>query len=102
MTLDKEKRRKAWGKVLRWDCDVPESYLDEVESKYTTAREKTSDLADFYVNSHPEPSREELLKDLYNCGVLAAAKEAKSFLQNKELYAYTNFVDIVLSRNFTT
>ena len=78
---DEEKRRELWERVLEWDYDVPESYLDEVESKYTTTREKTSDLVDVYVNSHPEPSWKQLVERLYLCGEMAAAKEAKAFLQ---------------------
>ena len=80
VTSDKEKRREVWTMVLCWE-DVPYSYLDEMESKYTTAREKTSDLADVYVNSYPQPSWEKLVKDLYCCSEMAAAKEAKLFLQ---------------------
>ena len=83
---DEEKRRKMWKEVLWWeDCDYnvydPCSYLDAIESKYTTAREKTNVLADVYINSHPEPSLKQLAKKLYTCGEMAAAKEAKSFLQ---------------------
>ena len=49
VTSDEGKRRKVWEEVLC--CIGPYSYLNEVESKYTTAREKTNDLADVYVNS---------------------------------------------------
>ena len=78
---DEEKIREVWEEVLVWNCCVPESYLNEVESKYSTTREKTSDIADVYVNSYPEPSWERLVNGLYCCGEMAAAKEAKSFLQ---------------------
>ena len=81
VTSDEEKRRKVWEWVLRWKYRVPECYLDEVESKYTTAREKTSDLADVYVNSHPDPSWKHIVKSLFMYVELAAAKEAESFLQ---------------------
>ena len=92
---DEEKRRELWERVLWWDCDVPESYLDEVESKYTTAREKTNDLVDVYVNSHPQPSWEELVKGLYCSSEMAAAKEVKSFLQKngEELCIHTNYIN---------
>ena len=98
VTSDEEKRRKVWESVLEWDKYeyVPESYLDEVESKYTTTREKTSDLADVYVNSYPEPSWERLVKDLYCCGEMAAAKEAKSFLQKNGEELFINIVLIAI------
>ena len=81
VTSDEEKRKKVWESVLEWDGDVPESYLDEVESKYTTTREKTNDLADVYVNSYPEPSWKHIVRSLFINVELAAAKEAESFLQ---------------------
>ena len=85
VTSDEGKRREVWKEVLWWedyDNDYdPCFYLDEVESKYTAAREKTNVLADVYVNSYPEPSWEQLAKKLYTCDEMAAAKEAKSFLQ---------------------
>ena len=62
---------------------TPSSYLDEVYSKYTTAKEKTHALADVYVNSRPESSWQHLLQTLYDESEMAAAKEAKSFLQQK-------------------
>ena len=107
VTSDEEKRMKVWREVLWWeeyDYD-PKSYLDEVESKYTTTREKTSDIADVYVNSYPEPSWERLVGDLYYCGEMAAAKEAKSFLQknSEELcIQIILIVSMVISPNFAT
>ena len=80
VTPDEEKRWELWEMVLEWDDCVPYSYLDEVDSKYTTTREKTSDLADVYVNSHPESSWEHLVKTLKQNGEQAAAEEAESFL----------------------
>ena len=84
VTTDEEKRRKVWRRVLRWKWDTPDSYIDEVLSTYTTDKKKTKDLADVYVNIHPEPSWERLVKDLYRNGEVTAAKEARSFLQNKD------------------
>ena len=79
--LDKERRREVWGKVLKWNYHTPDSYLDEVDTNYTTEKEKTNVLANVYVNSRPHSSWEHLVKTLYDAGELAAAKEAKSFLQ---------------------
>ena len=71
-----------WEEVLEWDFTTPFSYLDEVYTKYTTDKEKTHALADVYVNSRPESSWQHLVQALYAKGELAAAKEAKSFLQH--------------------
>ena len=81
VTSDKERRREVWGKVLEWNYLTLYSYLDEVDTNYTTEKEKTNILADVYINSRPVSSWEHLVKTLYNTGELAAAKEAKSLLQ---------------------
>ena len=81
VTPDKERRRKVWGKVLKRKYCTLDSYLDEVDTNYTTEKEKTNVLADVYINSRPDSSWEHLVKTLYDAGELAAAKEAKSFLQ---------------------
>ena len=60
---------------------TPDSYLDEVYTKYTTDKEKTHALADVYINIRPESSWQHLVKTLYGESELAAAKEAKSFLK---------------------
>ena len=77
-----------WERVLEWRLDqkttaTPSSYLDDVYSKYTTAKEKTHALADVYINSRPESSWQHLLQTLYDESEVVAAKEAKSFLQQK-------------------
>ena len=75
MTSDEGRRRG----VLKWRGLTPYSYHDEVYTKY---KEKTHALADVYVNSRPESSWQHLVQTLYAEGELAAAKEAKSFLQH--------------------
>ena len=70
-----------WGKVLEWEYNTPDSYLDEVDTKYTTEKEKTNVLADVYINSRPKSSWKHLVETLYENNEVAAAKEAKSFLQ---------------------
>ena len=81
VTPDKERRRKVWEEVLEWDGYTPDSYLNEVDTNYSTEKEKTNVLADVYINSRPDSPWEHLVKTLYNAGELAAAREAKSFLQ---------------------
>jgi hypothetical protein len=83
MTSDEERRRKVWKEVLEWNHVTPSSYFDEVCKKYTTAKEKTHALADVYVNSRPESSWQHLVQTLYAESELAAAKEAKKFLQQQ-------------------
>ena len=81
VTSDEERRKKVWGRVLDLNGATPSSYLDEVYSKYTTAKEKTHALADVYINIRPGSSWQHLVKTLYAESEMAAAKEAKSFLQ---------------------
>ena len=81
VTSDKEKRKKVWREVLRWEDDAPDSYLDEVYTKYTTEKEQINVLADVYINSRPDSSWHHLVKTLYKEGELAAVKEAKPFLE---------------------
>ena len=78
-----ERRSEVWKEVLRWD---PYSVPNEIYTKYTTAKEKAQALADIYVNSRPESSWQYLAKILYAEGELAAAKEAKAFLQQSGGY----------------
>ena len=78
VTPSEETRRKVWEKVLQYYWSTPESYLDEVYTVYT---KKPSDLADVYINSHPESSWKHLVSSLYTSGEIAAAKKAKSYLE---------------------
>ena len=97
VTSDEGRRRKVWERVLTWDYVTPSSYLDEVYTKYTTDEEKTHALADVYINSRPESSWQHLLLTLYNEGEVAAAKEAKSFLQHNGKW-YVIFIKLEISR----
>ena len=72
---------KVWEKVLEWGAHTPDSYLDEMDTKYTTEKEKTNVLADVYINSRPDSSWQHLVETLYKNNEVAAAREAKSFLQ---------------------
>ena len=68
-----------WREVLRWEYCVPDSYVDDTE--YTTEKDQTNVLADVYINSRPDSSWHHFVETLYKEGEVAAAKEAKSFLQ---------------------
>jgi hypothetical protein len=76
------RRSKVWWRVLEWKHVTPSSCFDEVYKKYTTAKEKTRALADVYVNSRPESSWRHLVQTLYIESEMAAAKEARPFLQH--------------------
>ena len=82
VTSDKQMTKWVWSKVLDWKLHAPNSYLDEVYTKYTTEKEQTNVLADVYINSRPDSSWHHLVETLYDNDELAAAKEAKSFLQH--------------------
>ena len=77
---DKETKRKVWGKLLTYNGYTPDSYLDVIDILYQTEKDKTSDLADVYINSHPDSSRKHLVIVLKQNGEQAAAEEAESFL----------------------
>ena len=79
VTPGEETRRKVWGEVLRWRCYTLWSYLDEVYSD-TMYTKKPSDLADVYITSHPQSSWNHVVRFLYVNGEMAAAKKAKSYL----------------------
>ena len=83
VTSDEGRRRKVWEGMLKsgYMNITPSSYLDEIYLKYSTAKEKTHALADVYVNSRPESSWQDLVQILYDESEMAAAKEAKPFLQ---------------------
>ena len=81
VTSDEGRRRKVWERVLEWEYITPSSYIDEVYLKYSTTKMKTHALADVYVNTRPASSWWDLVETLYGESELAAAKEAKPFLQ---------------------
>ena len=81
VTSDEGRRREVWAKVLECYSYTPSSYLNEIYTKYTTDEEKAHALADAYINGRPESSWQHLVQAFYRENELAAAKEAKSFLQ---------------------
>ena len=85
VTSDEGRRRKVWERVLKsgYTYITPSSYLDEVYPKYLMAKEKMYALADIYVNSRPDSSWQHLVQILYGESEMAAAKEAKPFLQQQ-------------------
>ena len=74
-----DKRWKVWWTLLRWQGHAPHSY--DIDTKFTTDKEKTHALADIYANIRPQSSWHHLVETLYLQDELIATKEAKLFLQ---------------------
>ena len=83
LTSDEERRRKVWEEVLKWKGHTPSSYIDEVYTQYTSAREKTLALSDVYINIRPDSSWQHLVEVAYRQQELVAAKGAKTFIPNE-------------------
>ena len=78
VTSDKERRREVWEKVLDWKENIPDSYLDEVFSKYTSDRDTCTLNYLMFTNGRPDSSWKHL--QIYTEGEVAAANEAEPFL----------------------
>ena len=72
-----DKRRGVWEVVLG------EEAVEEIYSSHSSEEEKLHSCADTYANCKPDSSWKEFVQQLYNCGEMAAAKEAKAFLQQR-------------------
>ena len=73
-----DKRRGVWAEVLGSEV------VEEIYCSHSSEEDKLHSCADTYVNCKPDSSWEELVQKLYyDCGEMAAAKEAKAFLQQK-------------------
>jgi hypothetical protein len=68
-------RRQVWEVVLE------EGAVEEIYSSHSSEEEVLHSCADIYANCKPDSSWEELVRLLYNCVEMVAAKEAKTFLQ---------------------
>ena len=72
-----DKRRGVWEVVLG------EGAVEEIYSNHSSEQEKLHSCADVYVTCKPDSSWKKLILQLYNLGEMAAAKEAKAFLQQR-------------------
>ena len=72
-----DKRRGVWEEVLK------RSVVEEIYSSHSSEEEKLHSCADIYVTCKPDSSWKDLVQTLYYYGEIAAAKEAKAFLQQK-------------------
>ena len=73
-----DKRRQLWERVLRESAVVQEIY-----SSHSNEEERLQYCSETYVTAKVDSSWEDLVQELFECGQLAAAKKAKTFLQKK-------------------
>ena len=71
-----------WGKVGR--RLVPYSKQQEISQQSSTEREKSLALGDYWVNTDPDPSWEELARLLYQEGEERALAVTKQYLQQRQ------------------
>ena len=84
-TLTVDNVLEVMGKVQKWywvgyDLQVPSSKRDEIEEQSSTETEKSHQVGRYWVNTHPDPSWEELGKALYRNGEETAAMMVKQYL----------------------
>ena len=72
-----DKRKQVWEEVFG------KGTVKEIYSSHSNEEEKLHYCVDIYATCKPDSSWEELVQELYDCGEMAAAKEAKAFLQQK-------------------
>ena len=72
-----DKRRGVWEEVLGGRA------VEEIYSSHSSEEKKLHSCADTYATCKPNSSWEDLVQWLYDYGEMAAAKEAKAFLQQK-------------------
>ena len=72
-----DKRREVWEILLGGRA------VEEIYSSHSSEDERLHSCADTYATCKPDSSWEHLVHMLYYHGEMAAAKEAKAFLQQK-------------------
>ena len=66
-----------------WENVLGGRAVVEIYSSHSSEEEKLHSCADTYVTCKPDSSWEHLVQELYDYGEMAAAKEAKAFLQQE-------------------
>ena len=86
-TLTVDSVLEVMEKVQNWKevggifgLGIPDSKLDEIEKQSSTEVEKSHRLGQYWVNTHPNPSWEELGSVLYTMGEETAAMMVKQYL----------------------
>ena len=75
-----------WDGVLEWGA------VEMIYTNHSSEEEKLCSCADVYVTCKPDSSWKELVWVLYDFGEIAAAKEAKTFLQHNGGWFIVTFV----------
>ena len=71
------KRRRVWEEVLGKEV------VEEIYGSRSSEEEKLQSCGDTYIFCKFDASWEQLAHKMYDCSEMAAAKEAKAFLQHK-------------------
>ena len=64
-----------------WERVLGKRAVEGIYSSHSNEEEKLHSCADTYVTCNPDSSWGKLVQELYDSGEMAAAKEAKAFLQ---------------------
>ena len=70
---------QEWYEVGEW-LTVPSSKLDKIKEQSSSEIEKSHQVGRYWVNTHPDPSWEELGRVLYERGEETAAMMVKQYL----------------------
>ena len=65
-----------------WERVLWKGTVEEIYSNHSSEEEKLHSCADIYANCKSDSSWETLVRVSFFCGEIAAAKEAKAFLQH--------------------
>ena len=84
-TLTVDSVLEVMGKVQKWelvgvDLGLPYSKRQEIKEQSSTEIEKSHQVGRYWVNTHPDPSWEELGRVLYMNGEETAAMMVKQYL----------------------
>ena len=82
-----DKRRRVWAEIFNHS-----QVIEEIYSSHPREEERLHSCADTCVTCAPSICWEELVRELYDCGEMAAAKEAKAFLQHKGGFNRTSLI----------
>ena len=71
---------------------IPESLLEEIQTRYSTDTEMIHAGVDYYLNFHPDASWEHLTGVLYMEKEFAAARKSKSFMSTGKYCHYITYM----------
>ena len=80
-----DERRRVWGKIFNHP-----QVIEKIYSSHSSEEERLHSCADTCVTYAPSICWEEFVQELYDYGEMAAAKEARAFLQHKGEFSGTS------------